>query len=280
MSAIAKTVWLIESRFRETLSLDEMAAHAGVSRSYLSRTFPIATGYSISAYIRGRRLTEAARALAEGAPDILGVALDAGYGSHEAFSRAFREQFDLTPDELRRRRSLAALQLVEAIRMDPSEKTRLAPPTIESRPAIRLAGLNQHYTGATLSMIPDQWTRFHPFIETMAEGRPGESFAVVGRMDDGADGFDYFASLPLAPGAELLPGLTEMTLPAARYARVRHDGHVSQLRATCAAAFGDWLPASGLEPDHTYFSFLEYYGPDFSPQTGLGTIEVWIALER
>jgi len=79
---------MIESRFGETISLDAMAAHAGISRSHLSRIFPMATGYSISAYVRGRRLTEAAKALAEGAPDILGVAIDAGYGSHEAFTRS------------------------------------------------------------------------------------------------------------------------------------------------------------------------------------------------
>jgi AraC family transcriptional regulator len=44
-------------------------------------------------YVRGRRLTEAAKVLSDGAPDILTVALDAGYGSHEAFTRAFRDQF-------------------------------------------------------------------------------------------------------------------------------------------------------------------------------------------
>lgn len=52
MSAVAKTLWLIGSRFREPLSLDEIAAHAGMSRSHLSRIFPIATSYSLSAYIR------------------------------------------------------------------------------------------------------------------------------------------------------------------------------------------------------------------------------------
>ena len=36
MSAIAKTLWLIESRFRETPSLDELAAQTGLSRSHLS----------------------------------------------------------------------------------------------------------------------------------------------------------------------------------------------------------------------------------------------------
>lgn len=279
MSAIAKTIWMIESRFRDPPSLDEMATHANVSRSHLSRTFPIVTGYSISAYLRARRLTEAAKALANGAPNILDVALDAGYGSHEAFSRAFREQFQLTPDELRRNRSLNAVALVEAIRMDPVEKTKLAPPKIEDRPALRLAGLNQHYTGATMAGIPDQWTRFHPFIQAMVGNASGDSFAVVGRMSEDVDGFDYFASIPIKSGVELLAGLTEMTLPAARYARFRHEGHISQIRATCAAIF-DWLAASGQEAENTWFSFLEYYGPDFNPQTGLGTVEIWVVLRR
>ena len=92
MSAVLKTVWFIETRFRDgELSLETMAEHAGVSRSHLSRIFPVITGHQLSSYIRGRRLTEAARELAEGAPHILDVALDAGYGSHEAFTRAFRD---------------------------------------------------------------------------------------------------------------------------------------------------------------------------------------------
>lgn len=280
MSAVAKTVWLIESRFRDALSLDEMAAHAGVSRSHLSRIFPIATGYSISAYVRGRRLTEAAKELARGAPDILGVALDAGYGSHEAFTRAFRDQFDLTPDELRRKRSIATLRLVEPLNMDKSEKIRLTPPRIEDHPAIRLAGLNQRYTSKTIHSIPDQWTRFHPFIEAMVGRQAGESFAVIGRMEDGVDGFDYFVAIPRLANGEVVPGVSVMSLPAAKYARFRHEGHISQIRSTCAAIFEDWLPASGKDADHTWFSFLEYYGPDFSPQTGLGTVEIWVALER
>ena len=116
MSAVAKTVWLLESRLFEAISLDDVANHAGVSRTHISHIFPAATGFSISGYLRARRLSEAAKLLAEGAPDILSVALEAGYGSHEAFTRAFRDQFDLTPDELRRKRSLSNLQLVEPLR--------------------------------------------------------------------------------------------------------------------------------------------------------------------
>ena len=155
MSAVLKTVWFIESRFRDNdLSLEAMAEHAGVSRSHLSRTFPVITGHQLSAYVRGRRLTEAAKELALGAPDILNVALDAGYGSHEAFTRAFREQFGLTPDDVRRRRSLDTLDLVEPLRMDTAEKVTLAPPVVEERPALRIAGLNSHFTFKTMDTSP------------------------------------------------------------------------------------------------------------------------------
>src|SRR3569832_807675 len=134
MSAVLRTVWFVETRFRDSeLSLDAMAEHAGVSRSHLSRIFPVATGMQLSSYLRGRRLTEAAKELVNGAPDILNVALDVGYGSHEAFTRAFRAQFGVTPDDVRRRRSLDTLDLVEPLNMDlySTEKVTLKPPVVE-----------------------------------------------------------------------------------------------------------------------------------------------------
>src|ERR1044072_2033030 len=114
MSAVAKTVWFIETRFRDSeLSLETMAEHAGVSRSHLSRIFPVVTGRQVSTYLRGRRPTEAAKALRGGAPGFLSGPREPGCGSHEPFPRPFREQFGPTPDELRRRRSLDMLDLVE-----------------------------------------------------------------------------------------------------------------------------------------------------------------------
>ena len=93
MHPVERALWFIENRISGDISLQAIAASAGVSSHHLARAFGAATGQSLMRYARGRRLSEAARSLAAGAPDILAVALDAGYGSHEAFTRAFREQF-------------------------------------------------------------------------------------------------------------------------------------------------------------------------------------------
>ena len=280
MSAVAKTVWFIETRFRDgELSLETMAEHAGVSRSHLSRTFPVVTGHQLSTYIRGRRLSEAARELAGGAPDILNVALDAGYGSHEAFTRAFRDQFGLTPDEVRRRRSLDTLDLVEPLRMDTDEKVTLAPPVIEGRLAQRIAGLNNHFTWQTMDTIPHLWQRFGQYLPEMAYSGPPAAFGISGPMPESSEGFDYFAGAPLPKGRDALPGLIEMTLPSGTYARFKHEGHISNIRATCGAVYETGIPALGRDADTRWFTFAEYYGPDFEPSTGYGTVEVWVKLK-
>src|ERR1700682_1153540 len=112
MNPVGKALWFIESHFGQAVSLDEIAAVGGVSRYHMSRAFGAAIGQSAMHHLRARRLSEAARSLAKGAPDILDVALSAGYGSHEAFTRAFRDQFGLTPEEVRRQGHLDNLEIV------------------------------------------------------------------------------------------------------------------------------------------------------------------------
>src|SRR3954451_2968586 len=110
MNPAQKALWYIESHLAQPLTLDEVAAIAGVSRFHLVRAFAAATGLSVMRYVRARRLSEAARTLADGAPDILRVALDADYGSHEAFTRAFREHFGVTPEMVRSSAQLDTIQ--------------------------------------------------------------------------------------------------------------------------------------------------------------------------
>src|SRR5260370_18014189 len=89
MNPVGKALWFIESHFAQEITLEDIAKSGGVSRYHMSQVFGIATGLSVMRYVRGRRLTEAARCLASGAPDILAIALEAGYGSPETFTRPF-----------------------------------------------------------------------------------------------------------------------------------------------------------------------------------------------
>src|ERR1700747_3670192 len=117
---VERALWFIESHFRRDLTLDQISEVACVSRYHMSRMFALSMGIPVMRYLRARRLSEAARALANGAPDILSVALDVGYGSHEAFTRAFREQFGVTPESVRTQGHFNNLQLMEAMKMEGS----------------------------------------------------------------------------------------------------------------------------------------------------------------
>jgi AraC family transcriptional regulator len=164
--------------------------------------------------------------------------------------------------------------------MDSPEKVTLPKPLVEDRPAQRIAGMSNHFTFQTMDNIPHLWSRFGPYLPELATDGPLTTFGISGPMQEGVDGFDYFAGAPMAKGSELIPGLTEMTLPAGTYARFKHDGHISKIRATCMAVYETGLPALGRDPDTRWFSLAEHYGPDFDPTTGLGTVEVWIKLQN
>ncbi|MDJ0498668.1 MAG: helix-turn-helix transcriptional regulator, partial [Acidimicrobiia bacterium] len=67
----------------------------------LHRYFPALTGYRYGEYVRRRRLAEAAGALRNATASILTIAIDYGYESHEAFGRAFKDEFGVPPREFR-----------------------------------------------------------------------------------------------------------------------------------------------------------------------------------
>ena len=85
----------------EPLDCKALAAVAGFSVAHLHRMFMAQVGESPSAYVRRVRLERAGRKLRMGAIDIGDLALAAGYGSHNAFSKAFKQHFGLSPSDFR-----------------------------------------------------------------------------------------------------------------------------------------------------------------------------------
>jgi AraC family transcriptional regulator len=280
MNAIGKALWYIESHSTGPVTLDEVAEASGLSRFHLSRTFAAVVGQSPSAYLRARRLTEAARTLATGAPDILSVALDAGYGSHEAFTRAFRDQFGVTPEQVRASRILETLALVEPIRMTDAPVSTIAPPKFQTAGPLLIAGMRKYFRFEDRGGIPALWGLFGPHIGNIPGGIPGVTYGVCLAPVDGAEcGFDYVAGVGVKNFDELPEGLTGIRLPQHEYAIFRHAGHVSSVGATCAAIYSEWLPSSGRKQAEGPLQMIERYGPEFNPRTGLGGLEIWGALK-
>lgn len=87
----------IEKNLDQEIGLDEIAAHAGYSKFYLSRCFQEAVGCTVYKYIRMRRLTEAAGKLAGTKQPIIEIAFAAGYQSQQAFTNAFRTVYVCSP---------------------------------------------------------------------------------------------------------------------------------------------------------------------------------------
>ncbi len=276
MDPVGKALWFIETNLSRELSLPEIASFAGVSRFHLLRAFGAATGFSVMGYVRRRRLSEAAKELAAGADDILAVALDHGYASHEAFTRAFRDQFGITPEAARSASNFANLKLVEAIAMDDNLIVDLAPPRFVDGRAMLIAGIGERYTFETNQGIPFQWQRFVPYIGHL-QGQVGRTTYGLCCNQDGQGSFDYVCGVEVSSFADLPPELQRVRVPKQRYAVFTHEGHVSRLRAVAYTIWNKKLPELRLEvadaPD------FELYDERVNPQTGMGTTEVWIPIK-
>jgi AraC family transcriptional regulator len=276
MNPVQKALWFVESHLREPIALEAVATHIGVSPFHLTRAFDAVTGQSLMRYVRARRLSEAARQLCNGAPDILSVALDAGYGSHEAFTRAFRDQFGLTPEQVRGQGELTNLSLTEPIIMDSSPMPNLAPPHFETSKPLLLAGLNARYNQQTSAGIPSQWERLQPYLGNVPKQMGHTAYGACYNTDEEGN-FDYLAGIEVSDFSDVPPEFATLRVPSHKYAVFRQGEHISAIRRAFSAIWSKWLPESGHKPADA--PVLERYGPEFNPVNGTGGFEIWIPIE-
>ena len=98
---IEEVMRYIRTHIGDPLDRETLAAVAGFSVPHFHRVFTMHVGESAISYVRRLRLERAARKLRMGAVDITEVALAAGYDTHAAFGKAFKQQFGLSPREFR-----------------------------------------------------------------------------------------------------------------------------------------------------------------------------------
>ena len=273
MNPAQKALWFIESHLGQSLALDDVADVAGVSRFHLVRAFAAATGFSVMRYVRARRLAEAARALARGAPDILSLALDADYGSHEAFTRAFRDHFGVTPEAVRAASCLDHLELLEPIQMDSTAFDTLPAPRFETGKADLVAGVGERFNHDNGAGIPGLWQRFQQSVDNIPDRVGKVAYGVCCNGDD-AGNFDYIAGVEVSDFSDLPREFSRVRIAAQKYAVFTHREHISTIRRSVSTIWNHWLPASGFKvADAPNF---ERYDESFDPLTGNGGLEIWV----
>lgn len=91
------------------ISVETVAEQAGFTPNYFNKVFTMHTGFSIMKYVRFERLRRAALMLRETDRDIIDIALECGYESHEGFIRSFKQQYEITPSEYREKKTGKAI---------------------------------------------------------------------------------------------------------------------------------------------------------------------------
>jgi AraC family transcriptional regulator len=95
---------LLQQRFTEPLTLEEISAPLGVSPGFLCRVFRRETGATIHGYLMHLRLARAVELLAGGqGKNLTRLGLDLGFASHSHFTRAFCRRFGAPPSVVRAR---------------------------------------------------------------------------------------------------------------------------------------------------------------------------------
>ena len=102
LESIEEAIGYIESHLKDDLSVEDVASHVYMSSGYFQKAFSMLCGFTVSEYIRNRRLAEAGMELLSSDGKIIDIALMYGYDSHDSFTKAFSRFHGVTPSAVRR----------------------------------------------------------------------------------------------------------------------------------------------------------------------------------
>jgi AraC family transcriptional regulator len=226
----------IQNRLDEPLNLDELAGIACFSPFHFHRIFRALTGEGVHEHVRRLRLERAAGRLKLQEQPVTQIAFEAGYESHEAFTRAFHAMFGKSPSEFR-----------EPSGFQPPDYG--APPPVEIKTLSPQTILFLRHVGP-YDQVGATWGRLAMWAGMRGLIGPASRFLGISWDDPEItppDKLRYDAAItlagPIQPEGEF--GVTE--LAGGEYATLLHKGPYENLSTTYRLIFGAWLPGSGRE---------------------------------
>lgn len=268
MQRFFKSIDFIERNLFEKISVHEIAAASHYSTYHFSRIFKALVGDTPKEYLRKRRLTVAATKLLSDDINILDLALACQFDSQEAFTRAFKALFNVTPAQYRKAQD--PFRLLYKDQFSPHMLNYLQnelsmEPEIFIRPATKLVGIAQQYDDNDLS-LPKLWSAFRPYRGKVPNQSSPEFFGIYEQYQEQEDTviFSYICSVPVISFDDVPEGMITRELPEQMYARFVHRGALSELEKTLKYIWGSWLPKSHY--DYVEKPDFELYGSRFNTE--------------
>lgn len=260
----------IQSHLDEPLSLDQLAGVACFSPFHFHRVFRGMTGESLMEHVRRLRLERAASRLRTASTPVTQLAFDAGYESHEAFTRSFHAAFGVSPSDYRENhRKPDQLDAASGVHYDDlgAFKTPDYPGglnvtirTIEPMKVVFIRHIGDY------DQVGPTWGRLMAWVGQ--HGLFGPATKMIGICwDDPSvtpmDKVRYDAAVPVNRPVQPEGEVGVQEIAGGEYATVVHKGAYQTLGSTYDRIFGAWLPASGreLRDDPAFEVYLN------SPQT-------------
>ncbi len=273
------------------LDLDALAGVANFSAFHFHRVFSAWMGETLGEYLRRRRLEIAAlRLVSQPETPVLRVALSVGFGSAEAFSRAFKTRFGLSPSAWRARErsnrkvdqadrkpdqeTAARARYPTASIRSPSEAPMNV--TLIDRPPVNVAYLR--HVGPYGPPVSAFWREVvAPWMQTNGLfGRPRYGISHDDPAITAEEKLRYDACVEVDANFAGTGPYHMTVIPGGKYASMKFRGTVADFTPAWAELMREWLPESGMQLDAR--PMFEYYGADstFDAKTGVLTCDLCI----
>ncbi len=269
----------------EGIDVAGFAREHGTTEYHLRRMFSALAGMPLSEYVRRRRMTLAGAELATGASSLLEVAVRHGYGSVEAFGRAFRAVHGISPADARREGGPLRTQPTLRFRLSVEGSTPMDV-TITHQPAFTLAGHAAEvplihegvnpYIQAHIAAIPPEE---HARLKSLGDAEPSGILAVTADIaPDAAEGeaLTSLHGVALQPTTAVPADLDTLPQEQGAWAVFAARGPFPEtLQKLWAATAADWFPSNPwrLRPGPSIVRYLEFTG-DFA------SCELWLPVEQ